>query len=103
MSIQKKTVGATLATAAAALFITGAAMSAAPTGAQSADVKCMGINSCKGHGACKTASNDCKGMSECAGGPGGTDCSGMNECKGMGWSYTETEAECVEAGGEVKS
>ena len=47
MSVQKKTVGATLATAAAAMFIAGAAMTGAPTAAK-ADVKCAGINSCKG-------------------------------------------------------
>ena len=47
--------------------------------------------------------NDCAGMSECSGGPGGTDCAGMNECKGMGWAYTETEAECTEDGGELKT
>lgn len=86
MSIQKKTVGATLATAAAALFITGAAMTAAPSGAQSADVKCMGINSCKGHGACKTASNDCKGM---------------NSCKGHGWVPVGSADECTSKGGKV--
>ena len=46
--------------------------------------------------------NACQGMSECAGGPGGSECAGMNECAGMGWSYTETEAECEAEGGHVE-
>lgn len=67
---------------------------------------CGGDDSDDGVGAAGEAlkcvgGNACQGMSECAGGPGGSDCSGMNECKGMGWSYTETEEECADAGGEV--
>ena len=88
MSIQKKTTGVALATAAAAMFIAGAAVSTAPTAAKAADgVKCMGINSCKGHGACKTASNDCKGH---------------NACKGQGWVSTKSAKECMDKGGTVK-
>ncbi|MEQ8804198.1 MAG: hypothetical protein RLN77_00630 [Rhodospirillales bacterium] len=86
MSIHKKTVGATLATAAAALFIAGAAMTVSPTSAQAEGVKCMGANSCKGHGSCKTASNECKGH---------------NACKGKGWVSTKSEKECMEMGGTV--
>lgn len=86
MSIQKKTAGVTLATAAAALFIAGAAMTVAPTVAQADGVKCMGANSCKGHGSCKTASNECKGH---------------NACKGKGWISTSSEKECMEKGGTV--
>jgi hypothetical protein len=51
-----------IATAAAALF--GAAVA---TTAQAADVKCQGVNNCKGQSACKTASNACKGMNSCNG------------------------------------
>lgn len=86
MFIQKKTVGATLATAAAAMFIAGAAMTGAPTAAKAEGVKCAGVNACKGHGACKTASNECKGM---------------NSCKGMGWVPAESAAACTEKGGTV--
>lgn len=86
MSIQKKTVGATLATAAAAMFIAGAAMTGAPTAAK-ADVKCAGINACKGHGSCKTASNECKGL---------------NACKGQGWVSAESESDCMGKGGKVQ-
>jgi len=88
MTIQKKTVGTTLATAAAAMFIAGAALTGAPSAAQADGVKCMGINSCKGHGSCKTAKNDCKGM---------------NACKGQGWVSTSSADECTSKGGTVKS
>lgn len=88
MSIQKKTVGVTIATAAAALFISGAVMTAAPITAQAADgVKCVGANSCKGHGECKTASNDCKGL---------------NSCKGKGWVSVKSAKECADKGGKVQ-
>ena len=86
MSAMKKTVGATVATAAAALFISGAALTMAPTAAKADGVKCMGINSCKGHGECKTAANDCKGM---------------NACKGQGWVSVHDAKDCMEKGGTV--
>lgn len=86
MSIQKKTVGATLATAAAAMFIAGAAMTTVPTVAQADGFKCAGINSCKGHGACAGASNACKGQ---------------NGCKGQGWVSTKDAAECASKGGKA--
>lgn len=85
MSLQKKTVGATLATAAAAMFIAGAAMTVAPTAAK-ADVKCAGINACKGQGSCKGAANDCKSH---------------NACKGQGWLTTGSDKECMDKGGTV--
>ena len=86
MSIQKKTVGATLATAAAAMFVAGAALTAVPSAAQADGVKCMGINSCKGTGVCKTASNACK-------------C--HNSCKGHGWVPVKSAKECTDKGGKV--
>ncbi|MEX0695589.1 MAG: hypothetical protein WD075_14155 [Rhodospirillales bacterium] len=89
MSIQKKTVGATLATAAAAMFIAGAAISGAPSAAQADGFKCAGINACKGHGGCAGAANACKGK---------------NGCKGQGWVSTKDAAECTSKGGKpVKS
>ena len=87
MTIQKKALGVTLASAAAAMFIAGAAVGGIPATAHAADgVKCMGINACKGHGACKTATNDCKGM---------------NACKGQGWLPTSSGVECSEKGGSI--
>ncbi|MGB0749554.1 MAG: hypothetical protein ACPGO3_12490 [Magnetospiraceae bacterium] len=88
MSHISKNVGITLASAAAALFLSTAAATVAPSPAHAADgVKCVGANACKGHGACKTASNDCKGM---------------NACKGQGWISTESEAACTDQGGTVE-
>ena len=85
MSISKKTLSATLATLAAAMFIAGAAITVAPTAAQ-AGVMCAGINSCKGTGACASATNACKGQSG---------------SKGQGWVSAETASDCTGKGGKV--
>ena len=50
-----------------------------------AKVKCGGINSCKGKGACSGASNGC---------------SGKNACKGKGW-VEATSKECKDKKGTV--
>ena len=52
--------------------------------AQTAKVKCMGANSCKGNSSCKTAQNDCKGQ---------------NACKGKGFVETSSSQECTQKGG----
>ncbi len=75
--------GVAIAAAAAALIMSGATI--APVHATEDKVPCFGANSCKGHGACKTAKNECKGL---------------NECKGMGFVEL-TKAECEEAGGST--
>jgi hypothetical protein len=81
-----KTSGALLATAAAALLLSGAI---APSLAQAeeAKVQCLGVNACKGQSDCATASNGCKGQ---------------NACKGKGMKAM-SEADCKAAGGTVKS
>jgi hypothetical protein len=56
--------GAAIATAAALLF-GSLAVSAADT--KEAKIHCMGVNSCKGQSACKTASNECRGHNSCKG------------------------------------
>lgn len=78
--------GIAIATAAAALF----AMTAAPTVAvaKSAEVKCVGANSCKGTSECKTAKNECKGQ---------------NSCKGQGWTKAKSARACKKAGGTVEA
>jgi hypothetical protein len=58
--------GATIAAAAAALLLAGAAM-APMAQAGEATGMCIGANSCKGQGACKSASNSCKGQNACKG------------------------------------
>ena len=61
----------------------GATGSESPS-AQTANVKCMGANSCKGNSSCKTAQNDCKGQ---------------NGCKGKGFVNTSSSQECTQKGG----
>lgn len=78
--------GVALAAAAAALFTAGAVMAPVAQAAEGGMVHCTGINSCKGHGECKTAKNECKGM---------------NACKGQGWVAKASAKECTDAGGKV--
>lgn len=79
--------GATIAAAAAALVISGAAMGPMAIAGDKAEAKvaCYGVNSCKGTGACKTAKNACKGQ---------------NSCKGTGFEL-KTKAECAAAKGKL--
>lgn len=76
--------GANIAASAAVLLLSGLAL--VPSAhADDAKGHCVGANSCKGTGACKTASNACKGQ---------------NACKGKG--YLElTKAECEKVAGAV--
>jgi hypothetical protein len=88
MNVSMKT---SLAVAAAGLFIAGCSQSstteaAPPATADTAGVKCLGINECKGTGACNV--------------PGGHACAGQNECKGKGWVKVGAE-ECTSKGGTV--
>jgi hypothetical protein len=79
---------AMLATAVALVF-TGSALNAADAqspSAQTAQLKCLGANACKGQSACKTATNDCKGK---------------NACKGKGYVITTDAKSCTDAGGHV--
>lgn len=90
----KKLTGLALASAAATLVLAGCggnnstaakADKAAPEAAKVAQVKCSGINSCKGKGACGSATNSC---------------AGQNSCKGKGWIKASKE-ECEAKGGKV--
>jgi hypothetical protein len=73
MKNAKKLTGTMLATAAAALFVTGCASTnesqsgAASGSASAAQVKCVGVNSCKGRSSCKTGASSCKGLNACKG------------------------------------
>ena len=73
--------GATLAAAAATLFLAGAVVSTVSTPANAAG-KCMAGNACKGQSACKGSANACKGQ---------------NACKGTGFSMA-SEKECAAKG-----
>ena len=59
--------GATLAAAAATLFLAGAVVTTGSSPANAAAGKCMAGNACKGQSACKGASNSCKGLNACKG------------------------------------
>ena len=75
--------GATLAAAAATLFLAGSVVSTVSTPANAAQGKCMAGNACKGQSACKGAANACKGL---------------NACKGQGFAMM-SEAKCKATGG----
>ncbi len=78
--------GASFAAAAAALFLTAPMAQSADSGAASMG-HCMGVNACKGQGACKTAANACKGK---------------NACKSQGFKET-TKEECATAKGKFET
>lgn len=69
---------------ATALFLAGC--SAQETQKVEANVGCVGINACKGQGACFTADNPCKGH---------------NKCKGLGMTKVASNADCTTQGGNV--
>ena len=81
MKITSKS-GATLAAAAATLFLAGATMSTVAYAA--GEGHCVGANACKGQSACKGAANACKGQ---------------NACKGKGFS-SMTKEKCAAAKGK---
>lgn len=84
--MQRNLKGALIATAVAGLFFAQGALADHHEEGTDADVKCMGVNECKGKGAC--------------GVPGKHDCHGQNECKGKGWIKLSKE-ECSKKGGTV--
>ena len=86
--MKKTTVsGALLAGSVAMMFLAtpSFAQTASSSSSQSAKVKCIGGNSCKGMSACKTATSA---------GPG------KNACKGHGMVYTTTIEACLQKGGK---
>jgi hypothetical protein len=60
----KKAMGVALAVAAAGML---SATSPVFADSSDANVKCFGVNQCKGHNDCKTANNACKGHGSCKG------------------------------------
>ena len=82
MNTAKKASGVAIATAAAALFLSGMSGVAVAESA-SADVHCYGVNACKGKTACQTKDNACKGQ---------------NSCKGKGWISMSAD-KCAKKGG----
>ena len=77
--------GSLIASAVAGFFAISAAPAFAGDEKDTDQVKCGGINSCKGTGAC-----------------GGADhgCAGKNACKGQGWTKVSRK-DCAAKGGKV--
>jgi hypothetical protein len=85
--MNRREIGSVAAAAAFALLSAGL-LPATTSAASDSGVKCAGVNSCKGHSECKTATSECKGL---------------NGCKGEGWQVKDTAEECRAAGGKVIS
>lgn len=83
----KKAFGLALAASVVGLLATGVQF-ADHHEKKEGEVKCAGVNSCKGTGACAAAD-------------GSHACGGKNECKGKGWVYVDSAEECEEQGGTV--
>ena len=82
----------TLSITGASLALVAAGLASLSTSARAADAPaakaelghCMGVNACKGHNGCKTASNACKGQGGCKG-QGFVEASTSN-CSALGGS-----------------
>ena len=77
--------GMFIAAAAASLILAGGLARAEHDEKAGNEVKCTGINACKGQGSCAGAGNAC---------------AGQNSCKGHGVSNVSA-AECAKKGGKV--
>jgi uncharacterized membrane protein len=78
--------GAVIASAVASLFAANAFAQAPAPAPAAKGVKCSGVNSCKGQGACAGAKNSC---------------AGKNSCKGAGLTIMKSEGDCTAKGGKV--
>jgi len=95
MRTASKLSGMALASAAATLLLAGCGGKSETTKVEKeampeattkvATIKCSGINSCKGTGACASATHAC---------------AGQNSCKGQGW-VKATKADCDTKGGKI--
>jgi len=83
-----KAIGFAVAAAVVGMLATGYQFSADAGKKDEGSIKCAGVNSCKGTGACAAAD-------------GSHACAGKNECKGKGWVKVKTEKECTDKGGTV--
>ena len=79
--------GATLAAAAATLFLAGAVVSTVSTPGKRCAGKCMAGNACKGQSACKGSANSCKGQNACKG--QGFSAASEKQCTAMGAKFVK--------------
>src|SRR5690349_2329614 len=71
--------GMALATAAAAMFVTGMGVgNAQDDGSNVVKIRCFGGNACKGQSDCKTTTNECRGHNACKG--EGVEFRGIGTC-----------------------
>lgn len=84
---------ATLIAATAAITFVTAPITA--TIANAKNVKCYGVNACKGKSKCKTAQNACKGKNSCKG--KGVTMMSSKACAKKGGSTTEPSANASDA------
>ncbi|MBL8650033.1 MAG: hypothetical protein JNL35_06475 [Sphingopyxis sp.] len=91
-----------IAASATALALSGAAVAGEAHGAKKVgandEVKCYGLNSCKGTSDCKTEASSCKSASGCS--TAGNDCKGANACKGQGFKKVAA-SKCLADGGKI--
>jgi len=89
-----------IAASATALALSGAALAGeAPKKIGANDeVKCYGVNSCKGTSDCKTEASSCKSASGCS--TAGNSCKGANACKGKGYKKVAA-SKCLADGGTI--
>jgi uncharacterized membrane protein len=82
--------GAMVAAAVGSLLAAGAARAEGAKDKKekisASEVKCAGINECKGQGGCASANNAC---------------AGQNGCEGQGVTATKSEKECNDRGSKV--
>lgn len=85
--MKKKAInGAAVAVAAVSIALAGGVSTPAKATSPAGNVRCFGVNSCKGKSDCHTPKNACKGS---------------NSCKAQGWLYVETAKACEDANGRV--
>jgi uncharacterized membrane protein len=77
--------GASLAVAAVAVVMAGAATTPVIASHHAAKIHCYGVNTCKGTSDCKSYGHECKGQ---------------NECKGQGFKELSKHA-CLKMGGKL--
>lgn len=87
MSLIKTTTGIALALAAASMVGCANTSTTGASAGGSKNIHCYGVNKCKGHNDCKSASNACKGHAS---------------CKGKGF-ISMSDKSCDDVGGKVGS
>ena len=86
MNIKNVLKGAIIAGSVGLLFACGGDDTPTDTSSATKEVKCQGINDCKGHSDCAGTANDCKGL---------------NDCKGTGYLVVASDKDCTDKGGKV--